>query len=288
MPNSETFNDPDADIILRAPGPPKCDFRVHKLVLSLASPVFKDMFSLPQPTSDDSRRSRKSGVGEMEIIEVTDPADALDIVLRMIYPFPPPSLDGSFDTLVDCLDITEKYDIKGAKSQLYSTLARTSATQPLRAYATAARFGFANLKDSISRHILSSVHLTGISELPDDFDFVSATEYHKLIRQRANYLGAVVEIVKQTPLKSWCYSCPGERRFMEEMFRLRLAHLIIAGTPVEPEACSAAWVKAYEDNAECKEGCVLKFICSAISRVNKGLVKPGTSPPQQKVALKKA
>jgi len=47
MSNDEKFDAPDAEIILRALGPPRRDFRVHKLVLSLASPVFKDMFSFP-------------------------------------------------------------------------------------------------------------------------------------------------------------------------------------------------------------------------------------------------
>ena len=76
-------------------GSSKRDFRVHKLVLSLASPVFKDMFSLPQPTSDNSRGSR---VAELEIVEVMDPTNALEAVLRMIYPFAPPSFDGNLDT----------------------------------------------------------------------------------------------------------------------------------------------------------------------------------------------
>ena len=37
-----------ADVILRSSD--KIDFRVFKLFLSLASPVFETMFSLPQPT----------------------------------------------------------------------------------------------------------------------------------------------------------------------------------------------------------------------------------------------
>jgi len=285
MSNNEKFDAPDADIILRALGPPKRDFRVHKLLLSLASPVFKRLFSLPQSTPDDSR---KSIAAKVEIIEVTGSADALDIVLRMIYPFAPPSLDGDFDIIVDCLDIAEKYDIKGAKSQLYTVLARMNATNPLRVYATAARFGFANLMDSTSRHILSSVHLAGISELPSDFDFVSATAYHRLVRQRTSYIEAVVKQTKRAPLKSWCFDCPGARHIAEEVSRLRLAHLIITGTPVDAGACYEAWLKNYGYNPECEEDCVPKFISSAISRVNMGLMKTGASPPQKKVAPKKA
>ena len=95
MSDDEKFDAPDADIILRALGPPERDFRVHKFLLSLASPVFKHMFSLPRPTSDNSGEST---VAEVEIVEVTDPAEALDIVLRMIYPsFTSPSLGRDFD-----------------------------------------------------------------------------------------------------------------------------------------------------------------------------------------------
>ena len=284
MSKDEKFDNPNADIILRALGPPERDFRVHKIVLSLASPVFKDMFSLPQPTSDDPR---KSTVAEVEIVEVTDSAEALDIVLRLIYPFVPPSFDGDLDILVECLVIADKYDIKGAKSRLYSALARTNVTQSLQVYAIAARFGFAKLVDSASLHILSSVHLARISELPDDFDFVSATAYHKLVRQRANYLDAVVEVIKKTPLQSRCCNCPGGKHFAEEVFRLRLTHLIITGTPVEAGPCFGAWVDVYGYNSDCEGDCVQTFIRFAISRVNKGLMKPGAFLPLKGI-LKKA
>ncbi|KAF9649053.1 hypothetical protein BDM02DRAFT_3062287, partial [Thelephora ganbajun] len=200
------FDAPDADIILRALGPPKRDFRVHKLILSLASPVFKDMFSLPQP---DEPTSDESSVAKIEIVEVADPAHALYIVLRVIYPFTPPSYGGNLDTLVECLVIADKYEIKGAMSQLRSALLQSDVSQSLRVYAIASRFGFANLAESASRLILSSVRLTKIPKLPNDFEFVSATAYHQLVRQRASYLEVAVEIIKQTPLKSRCYNCPG-------------------------------------------------------------------------------
>jgi len=264
MPEDENFDAPDADIILRALGPPIRDFRVHKLLLSLASPVFKDMLSLPQPASDDSGEST---VAEAEVVEVTDPAEALEIVLRMIYPFNTPSLNGGFNTLVECLVITDKYEIKGAKSRLYSLLTRMNATQPLRVYATATRFGFANLADSTFGHIISSIHLAGILELPEDFNFVSATSYHKLVRQRASYLEAVVDVIRKTPFRSKCCNCPGGKYFGEEVFRLRLAHLIITGTPIEAGPCFKAWVGVYGHNAQCEENCVQKFIRFAISRV---------------------
>ena len=281
MLKGKTFSCPDGDVILRTLGPPTHDFRVHKLVLSLASPIFKVMFSLPQPTSGTS------SVAGVEIVEVEDHPHALDIILRLIYPVAPPSFDGNLDTMVECLTVADKYNIKGAKARLRQALGRSDVADSLRVYAIASRFGFASIVEAASRAILSDVHLPGISELPDDFEFVPATAYHTLVRHHASYLKAVVEVIKQTPLKSICHDCPGSRASAEELFRLRLTNLIITGTPVEVQACFRAWVKAYGRNADCEKECVLKFIILAVSRIDKGFVKPGASPPQKKVTLQK-
>lgn len=286
MLKDENFDVPDGDIILRALGPPSHDFRVHKLVLSLASPVFKDMFSLPQPTWGGYSGTTPNPAGA-EIVEVTDPPYAMDFILRMIYPFTPPSFDVNLDTLVECLIIADKYNIRGAKAQLYHALARHSVAQPLRVYAIASRFGFGNIVDSATHQVLSAVHLPGVPDLPEDFKFVPATTYHKLVRHHASYLETVVEVIKNTPLKSKCHHCRGWKSSAEEVYRLRLAHLVITGTPVEVQACFGAWVTEYGYNADCDEDCVLKFIYSAVSRVENGFIGPCTSPPQKKVALQK-
>ena len=288
MLDPEKFDAPDADIILRALGPPSRDFRVHKLLLSLASPVFKDMFSLPQfkpdrqVASDDTETPSAVGI---DVVEVTDPPKALEVILRMIYPFTPPSLNCNLDILVQCLIIADKYEIKGATARLRATLARTNVTQSLRVYAIASRFGFADIVDSSTSDLLS-LPLTKIPELPDDFEFIPATRYHKLVRHHENYLEVVVEVINQTPLKSKCSDCPGTRLVGQEIFRLRLAHLILTGTPVDARACLQAWVKAYGSIADCEADCVPKFIFSAVSRIDKGSVNPVVSPPK-KSALRK-
>ena len=79
----------DGDIILRAQcSPNNHKFRVHKLVLSLASPVFKDMFGITQPRRDMLNV-------DIEVIYMTDPPQGLDsdLVLRLIYSFPPPNVN---------------------------------------------------------------------------------------------------------------------------------------------------------------------------------------------------
>jgi len=52
--NSEMLSWPDGDVIPRAiQGTESREFRVHKLLLSFASPVFKDMNSLNHPVLTD-------------------------------------------------------------------------------------------------------------------------------------------------------------------------------------------------------------------------------------------
>lgn len=289
MSKDEKFEaGPDPDLILRARGPPKRDFRVHKLVLSLASPVFRGMFTLPQPTTPTHDKSKESDVAEMDIVEVTDPPRALEIVLRMIYPFEPPSYDGNLDVLVECLVVADKYEINGAMSRLRGALSRVSASKALRVYAIALRFEFTDLAESASHHILSSVNLTGIPQLPDDFELITATAYHKLVRQHMKRLEAVEDAIHRTPIQSSCFGCPGGKTSAGEVFRGRLIRIIMRGTPVDSSACMTAWVKAYGENTECPTSCVPKFIRAAISTAEKQLAAPVTASPQKKSNLKNA
>ena len=99
---TEWQNLPDADVILRTSGGK--EFHSHKLVLSLASSVFRDMFSVPQPSSESS---------QTPIIDVSDPPEVLEMFLQIIYPFRNPSIDG-VETLTSLLRLADKYDAKVA------------------------------------------------------------------------------------------------------------------------------------------------------------------------------
>jgi len=93
-------NPPDADVILRASGGK--ELHAHKLVLSLASPVFKDMFSVPQLPDESS---------QTPVIDVGDPPGTLEIFLQIIYPVPYPLID-DVETLASLLHLADKYDVK--------------------------------------------------------------------------------------------------------------------------------------------------------------------------------
>ena len=98
---TEWPNPPDADVILRASGGK--EFHAHKLVLSLASPVFRDMFSVPQPPPPEP--------SQLPIIDVNDPPEALEAFLRFIYPTRNPLID-NVETLASLIRLVDKYDSK--------------------------------------------------------------------------------------------------------------------------------------------------------------------------------
>ena len=69
-------NSPTADIILRSGGPKIVEFMTHRVILSIASPVFETMFSLPQPGTGKS----------LPVCDLSEDANTLEALLRLIYP----------------------------------------------------------------------------------------------------------------------------------------------------------------------------------------------------------
>ena len=191
MDSGEIFNWPNADVILRAThGTDSRDFRVHKLFLSFASPVFNDMFKLPQPSSETST---------VDVIDVADPPRVLELVLRFIYPSTDPPAINDLTLLSEVLVLVNKYDIKVARSRLQSPLLEFAKTEPLRVYAIACRLGFEDEMKIASLHT-TSIHLPGLTQLPDEFRSIPATEYHRLILLHSEYRKEVEAIAAHSPL----------------------------------------------------------------------------------------
>ena len=188
------FNWPDGDVILRATdGTETRDFRVHKLFLSFSSPVFKDMFNVPQPPSSSTPWD---GV---EVIDVADPPRALELILRFIYPSSTLPVIDDLTVLSEALVLADKYDVEVARSRLRSSFTEFAKAEPLRAYAVACRFGLADEMKIASAHTIS-IHLPDLADLPDEFKLVPATEYHRLILLHSKFRKEVGAIAGRTPL----------------------------------------------------------------------------------------
>ena len=172
---STFFATDDGDIVLRAGPQPdsKCDFRVHKLILSLASPVFKDMFAFPQRSD------------QPPIVEVTDPPEVLDKLLRLIYPgVEPPTID-DLPTLTALLAAADKYNITSVYPILKNALKTFYQTSSFRAYVVACRFGFLEeAKEAAREGNAWSIIYGGISEEVRHISSTDVLRWFQLVQTR--------------------------------------------------------------------------------------------------------
>jgi hypothetical protein len=236
------FDWPDGDVILRATnGTESRDFRVHKCFLSFSSPIFKDMFTIPQPPS---------APGSVDIVAVGDPPRALELILRFIYPSASSPVVEDLTVLSEAFVLADKYDIEVARARLRSLFMWFTEAEPLRAYAVACRFGLKDEMKTASSNT-TSVHLPSLVDLPEEFKQIPATEYHRLIRLHSKYRKEVQTIVGRTPFQGFGTAHPAlddrERARMvrtrakaRETVRERFKDGIKEGLPLNRESLALA------------------------------------------------
>ena len=125
------FDAPDIDLILRCSDGK--ELRVHRLIISISSPVFQGMFGLPQPTDPSS---------ETPSVDVPEPSDIFQPFIQYLYPQSPPKI--SDISMWEALyAIADKYGTEVIMDPLRDMLIpRFLETSPLRVYALASRWGF--------------------------------------------------------------------------------------------------------------------------------------------------
>jgi len=125
------FDAPDADAVLRSSDGK--EHRVHRLILSLASPVFQGMFGLPQPTDPPS---------QLPTIDVPESADILQPFIQYLYPCSPPKIS-DISMWAALYVIADKYGAEVVMHPLRDMLLpRFLETSPLRVYALASYWSF--------------------------------------------------------------------------------------------------------------------------------------------------
>lgn len=127
------FSDEDADVIIRSSD--DVHFKMYKVVLSKASPFFKDMFSLPQsPHVVDDRAS--DFIDGVPVVDLTEKSRTLDFLFSFSYPCPNPELK-SLDDVHVVLEAANKYQMEDVILYARRSWNELSALDPLRAFAIA-------------------------------------------------------------------------------------------------------------------------------------------------------
>ena len=212
---SYSFDAEDADLIIRAAD---CkEFRVHGCILSIASPVFRDMFSFPQPHDSTHQLPR---------VDLPETATTLDTLLRYIYPIPSPKIE-DFTTLSNLLVSAEKYGAEGVISRLREILISSHFLDldPLRVYAIACRWSFLEeVKFASSRTVY--VDLVNQGEgCTEDMKYMSGLDYHRLLVLQRARKDVVQKIVAEQPTPGGCCSVAYndiKKLLVEEISRRKL------------------------------------------------------------------
>ncbi|KAI9062823.1 hypothetical protein FKP32DRAFT_1592775 [Trametes sanguinea] len=169
QPNS-MFNEESADVVFRSSD--GVEFWLHKIILSLASPVFKGMFSLPR--DPDAGR---------ETVEVTEVASTMEDLLRFCYPMRPPELP-QLDRLSDALHAAMKYEMSFLVSQLKTRLRNFIESDAMRVYCIAYKYEDAELAQSAAERLLQQPRLFDLLNPPPEFSQLPIIALAKLMAYR--------------------------------------------------------------------------------------------------------
>ncbi|KZT21616.1 hypothetical protein NEOLEDRAFT_1139238 [Neolentinus lepideus HHB14362 ss-1] len=135
------FDRESADLIFRTCD--DVDFRVHKCILAIVSPLHNDAAEAESFVPNTDYKDRAGGAKNRTVIPVTEDSDVLDKLLRFVYPVVPPSLD-TLDELKPVLEAALKYQMDRATDVLRKKLVSRKFldSEPLRVFAIACFHGF--------------------------------------------------------------------------------------------------------------------------------------------------
>jgi BTB/POZ domain len=145
LPESIYVN--EADLIIQSSD--FVEFRIHKSMLAFSSQVFRDMFSLPQPSNEI--------VDGLPVLRLSEDAELVRALITVLYPIPS-ELPATYDRVVSLLATAQKYDMPAAQSSIraevgHRKLTAQSGDQAFHAFAIASR-------NNLSPETSTAAHLT--------------------------------------------------------------------------------------------------------------------------------
>jgi hypothetical protein len=219
------FDDADADIILKSSR--NTHFRSHRLMMTLISPVFKDMFSLPQSQLQSSISNDTVATSETPqtpIIDMPESTHDLRLLLEWCDPRASQPCPLPYESITTLLRLSDKYQIISIPPKILPHLLY-HIVQPrhlgdmsfaYRSYLAACRFLSTPGLDECARHIAIEAAKQWVREHPDspqsaltlpkpvpELDHVPAKYLYRLLDYRERRLNAAKEIVSDDLRRGW-------------------------------------------------------------------------------------
>ena len=209
----ESLHTHGADVILRSSD--LVDFRVHKSTLSISSPFFSDMFSLPQPPLEHDEI-----VDGLPVVQLSECAEVLLGLITMLYPIPTVIPD-SYDKALALLAASQKYDMSTVQSTIRSEMKSRSITTPtgapaFRAYAISSSHGLIPEMETAAR--LTLEYPMSFESIEEQLTMFGGLALHDLARYRKRCRDSLIACLESLldsrfpPSDIWV-GCPNTTQF---------------------------------------------------------------------------
>jgi hypothetical protein len=194
IPAPPPFDHADADVILRSSDKEPVDFRTFKLLLTLSSQFFADIFTLPQPAGTPiySHECEDTYRG-IPVVQMAEDQETLRQLLGHCLPVSVQEMP-RFSSLLEIQKVIEaafKFEMEGLLKYLRVQLVspRFIESQPVRVFAIAYRYGWDPEARKAARYTLRHpINSPFVSEL----EFISGAtlyrlqEYHRMCGEVAS------------------------------------------------------------------------------------------------------
>lgn len=177
---SAPFDNSDADVILRSSD--NVDFRVFKVLLSIASPVFKDMFKLPQAATGHNDDDTKDG---LPIVQMAEGSKTLETIFTMCYPMtlvnPIVAAPEELEDVKLLLEAALKYDVAMVEERARTWLIspRFLKRDPVMIYVIACQWNLENEARVAARYTVGYAMLD--KPLEKELDMMTIREFRALL-----------------------------------------------------------------------------------------------------------
>ncbi|VDC03429.1 unnamed protein product [Peniophora sp. CBMAI 1063] len=152
------FANADADIILRSSD--NVDFRAHRVLLSITSPIFADMFKLPPGEAGaDTGDEEKGGVC---VVKLPEDEKSLRILLGYCYLALAPVVLSSLDDAVRAVMVADKYQLSRGRVFAMEKLKDFAKEDPERVYALGWKMDMADVARVGARATLVKPYTIGL------------------------------------------------------------------------------------------------------------------------------
>jgi len=170
------FTYANAEVIVRSSD--SVDLKLHKCILSVASPFFNTLFSLPQPPDEPSvTMTPPNEESALPVVDVTEDARTLCALFRLVYPIADPDLS-VLSQLALVLGAAKKYQLEQAFLNSQKQMLVFAESEPIRSYMLGCFYKNTRIAQAAAR---ASRRLPTVVEFVGEMDGVVASDYYRLL-----------------------------------------------------------------------------------------------------------